>query len=219
MAATVGWARIALAGVIALALVAIGGAAALIFGIGSTDPPTADSVDAGFARDMSTHHQQAVLMAGIARDRTTDPEIALVATDIETLQNNQVGRMQGWLSLWGLNGASDEVMSWLPGHEHGGMTGMSDSDLAGGALMPGMADTDELLELRSTTGPAFDVLFLQLMIRHHQGGTEMASYAADHAGVAEVVTLARSMAETQGAEIATLTDMLTARGGTPLPAP
>lgn len=156
-------------------------------------------------------------MAGIARYGTSDPEIRYIATDIETLQNNQVGRMQGWLSLWGLDRASGTVMSWLP--EHGGMAGMSDSDLAGGALMPGMADTDELLELRSTTGPAFDVLFLQLMIRHHQGGTEMASYAADHAGVAEVVTLARSMAETQGAEIATLTDLLTARGGTPLPAP
>lgn len=219
MAATVRWARLALAGVIALALVAIGGAAVVILGIGSTDAPAADSVDAGFARDMSTHHQQAVLMAGIARDRTTDPEIALVAKDIEALQNNQLGRMQGWLSVWGLERASGTAMSWLPSDEQGGMSGMSDSDMAGGAAMPGMADTDELLQLRSATGPAFDVLFLQLMIRHHQGGTAMASYAADYAEVAAVRTLARSIAQTQGAEIATLTDMLTARGGTPLPAP
>jgi len=62
-------------------------------------------------------------------------------------------------------------------------------------------------------------LFLELMIRHHHGGTQMALYAAEHAGVQSVRTLARSMADTQSAEIGTLTDMLTARGGSPLAAP
>jgi uncharacterized protein (DUF305 family) len=85
--------------------------------------------------------------------------------------------------------------------------------------MPGMATEDELAELRSLSGSAFDVEFLRLMIRHHQGGREMAEYAAEHAAVPAVARLARTIAETQTAETGTMSDMLAARGGTPLPAP
>ena len=47
--------------------------------------------------------------------------------------------------------------------------------------MPGMATEDELANLRALSGTAFDVEFLRLMIRHHQGGLDMAQYAAEHA--------------------------------------
>jgi len=208
------WWRIGLGALVAAALVAIGGAGAIILGLGGNHYPAAASVDAGFARDMSTHHRQAVLMAGLARDRSADPEVALIAYDIETVQLSQVGQLQGWLALWGLSQSTGEPMSWMSGHEHAGTSGRSEV-----GLMPGMADADELDELRAAQGPAFDVLFLRLMIRHHQGGTQMANYAAEQAEIDALRTLARSMAETQAAEIATLTDMLTARGGTPLPAP
>ena len=57
------------------------------------------------------------------------------------------------------------------------------------------------------------------MIRHHQGGLPMAPYAAAHASEPAVRRLARTIAETQTAETQTMTQMLTARGGTPLPAP
>lgn len=214
--------RIGLGALIAVALIAIGGAGAVILGIGSTENPTADSVDAGFARDMSNHHREAVLMAGLARDRSTDPEVALMAYDIETVQLSQVGLMQGWLQLWGLSQSAGEPMSWMSDSSGmTGMTGMAGIDMSGfgSALMPGMATSAELDELRAAQGQDFDVLFLQLMIRHHQGGSAMANYAAQHAEVDSVRTLARSIAETQDAEIQTLTDMLTARGGTPLPAP
>ena len=86
-------------------------------------------------------------------------------------------------------------------------------------LMPGMATEDELAELRSLSGTDFDVEFLRLMIRHHQGGLEMAQYAAEHAEVPAVARLARTIADTQTAEATTMSDMLAARGGTPLPAP
>lgn len=210
--------RIGLGAVVVAALIAIGGAGAILLGLGATENPTADSVDAGFARDMSTHHRQAVLMAGLARDLSADPEVALIAYDIETVQLSQVGQMQGWLSLWDLSQSTGEPMSWLGGHDHGAASGGIVSP-AGTALMPGMASAPELDRLRTAQAADFDVLFLQLMIRHHQGGTQMANYAAEHAEVDAVRTLARSMAETQTAEISTLADMLTVRGGTPLPAP
>lgn len=207
-----GW-RITLGAIVVAALLAIGGAGAVIFGLGGSDPPAADSVDAGFARDMSVHHRQAVLMAGLARDRTTDPELALIAYDIETSQLNQVGQMQGWLAIWDLSQSTGEPMSWIGDHSGTDMGGSRDG------LMPGMATADDLDGLRAAQGRDFDVLFLQLMIRHHQGGAPMARYAAEHAEVDTVRTLAGSIAEAQSAEIDTLTDMLIARGGTPLSAP
>jgi len=207
------WWQIGLGVLLVSGLIVIGGAGAAILGLGGNDYPTADSVDAGFARDMSIHHRQAVLMAGLARDRSTDAEIALIAYDIESGQLAQVGEMQGWLSLWGLSQSTGEPMSWMGGH--GGM----DMSGSGAGLMPGMATADDLDELRAAEGAEFDKLFLQLMIRHHQGGAQMASFAAEHADVRPVRTLARSIANSQAVETRTLTDMLTARGGTPLPVP
>ena len=90
---------------------------------------------------------------------------------------------------------------------------------SGSALMPGMATEEELTNLRSLEGTAFDVEFLRLMIRHHQGGLKMAQYAAAHGETDVVRTLAKSIAESQTAETELMTGMLAERGGTPLPAP
>ena len=212
--------RTVLLAVIAVALVVLGGGLAVGLGIGDdTGPatPSVDSVDAGFSRDMAIHHLQGIEMANAALDRSTDPEVRQLAFDISATQTNQVGRMQGWLVLWGLPLTGEEHMAWM------GVTGghaMSGMDMgADGALMPGMATEEELTNLRSLSGPAFDVEFLRLMIRHHQGGSEMARYAAEHGDQAVVRSLARSIADTQAAETSTMTSMLTARGGTPLPPP
>jgi uncharacterized protein (DUF305 family) len=208
--------RAALLAVIAVGLVLLGGGLAVALGIGRDDAPatpTADSVDAGFSRDMARHHLQGVEMANLALERSTDPEVRQLAFDISATQTNQVGRMQGWLSLWGLPPSGGETMAWMddPTMAHGHGTA--------GGLMPGMATEEELTELRGLSGTAFDVQFLRLMIRHHQGGKEMAEYTAEHATEPAVATLGRSIAETQAAEVTTMTRMLTARGGTPLPAP
>ncbi|SCX52403.1 Uncharacterized conserved protein, DUF305 family [Klenkia marina] len=199
-----------LVAVIAAGLVVIGGALAVGLGIGRTDSPGAGSVDAGFSLDMSHHHLQAVEMANLAAARSSDPEVQSLAFDISQTQLNQVGRMQGWLTLWGLPVTGRNDMSWM---------GSSMHDHSSGGLMPGMATEDELAQLRAATGEDFDVLFLQLMIRHHQGGLEMAEYGAAHASEAVVRGLARSIVETQTAETGTMATMLAARGGSPLPAP
>jgi uncharacterized protein (DUF305 family) len=202
--------RTVLLAIIAVALVLLGGAGAVALGIGREDAPTADSVDAGFSRDMAAHHLQGVEMANLVADRSVDPEVRRLAFDISTTQTNQVGRMQGWLSLWGLTPTGGTPMAWMGGAGH---------DHSGSGLMPGMATEEELAELRSLSGTEFDVQFLRLMIRHHQGGAAMAEYAAAHAELAAVRTLARSIAQTQAAEVGTMADMLAARGGTPLPPP
>lgn len=213
--------RTALLAVTAVALVLLGGGAAVALGIGRDPAPTSDSVDAGFARDMSRHHIQGVEMANIALERSADPQIRQIAFDVSSTQTNQAGRMQGWLALWGLPLTGEPSMAWMTAGSGNGMAGMSGMsgapEAARGNLMPGMATEAELAELRSLAGPAFDVRFLQLMIRHHQGGKPMAEYAAERATEPAVRTLARAIADTQTAEVQTMTDMLTARGAAPLP--
>jgi uncharacterized protein (DUF305 family) len=208
--------RTALLAVIGVGLLLLGGGLGLIvgpaLGVGN-DTPAPDSVDAGFARDMATHHLQAVEMANLVPERSTDPVIEQLAFDIAELQLNQAGRMQGWLSLWDVRQTGGDRMAWMTDGEHAG------HDMTPGGRMPGMASEQELANLRSLTGEEFDVEFLRLMIRHHQGGFDMATYAADQAELPAVRNLARTIAETQDVETTTMADMLSERGGTPLPAP
>jgi uncharacterized protein (DUF305 family) len=203
--------------VLAGALVAAGVAIGAATGIGRPYVPTDDSVDAGFARDMIVHHEQAVKMAEVARDYSTDGPIRLLAFDIETQQIGQVGQMRGWLATWGRSENTDRPhMSWMggmpAGHQHG-------TDASGAALMPGMATADEMDKLARLKGTkAGDVFFLQLMIRHHEGGLEMANYAATNAKVDYVSNLASKIVTAQTSEVLQMESMLLARGGQKLPA-
>ena len=202
--------RTVLLAVVAVGLVLLGGGLAVVFGLGKDSGATPGAVDVGFSRDMSTHHLQGVEMANLATDHSQDPAVRGLAFDISSTQTNQVGRMQGWLALWGYSATGGDQMSWMSDDMHMHMTG---------GLMPGMATEDELAHLRSLSGPAFDVEFLRLMIRHHEGGLEMARDAQAHGETAVVRALAKSIADSQTAETRLMTGMLSARGGTPLPAP
>lgn len=207
--------RIPLLVLAAIGLLVLGFAAGALVWAGADGAPTPapGPVDIGFNQDMSAHHAQAVEMAGVALVRSTDPDVRRLAYDILTTQQSQLGRMQGWLQLWGAPARSaDGYMGWMAGHAHGDHTGH-------GAVsaMPGMAGAEELAALRRAEGGALDVVFLQLMLRHHQGGLPMLEYATEHAETAAVRGLAEKMTATQQGESRLITDMLTARGGGPLP--
>ncbi|MGI8693838.1 MAG: DUF305 domain-containing protein [Geodermatophilaceae bacterium] len=205
------WLVVVVAAVAAALLLLAGGALAVLTGIGRASFPSEGSVDAGFARDMSTHHRQAVTMAGLVRDRSVDPDIEPLAFDIESTQNNQVGMMQGWLRAWDLPvNTTATQMAWMSGQEAMDMTS---------GLMPGMATPEELDELRALSGPELDVRFLQLMIRHHMGGVPMAEYAVEHAETEVVRRLAQTIVDTQSAEVLSMEQLLRDRGGSVLPRP
>ena len=214
------------------------------FGASGTAPtPTSDSVDAGFARDMAVHHDQGVLMAHYAEQNTTDPEIDVMAYDIGYTQTDQLGQMQGWLSLWDLpDSGTAPRMAWMGGtaSDHG--MAMGSSAAAGGStsagsgaagsgaagsgaavsdtpLMPGMATDAEIAKLKGLKGTESDIFFLQLMIRHHQGGAAMMQYAAEHAALPVVRNFADKMRQAQTAEISVMTQILAEHGAEPLPAP
>ncbi|MCA2210500.1 DUF305 domain-containing protein [Nocardia rosealba] len=177
-------------------------------------------VDIGFNQDMSVHHAQAVDMAGIALIGSTDNDVRRLAYDIMTTQSNQIGRMQGWLQLWDAPSQSVEgFMGWMSeadsGHGHGASPTTAHHSPV--AAMPGMASQEEMTALRQATGPALDTMFLQLMLRHHQGGVPMLDYAAEQASTTAVRSLAATMSKTQSGESTLMTTMLTTRGATPLP--
>jgi uncharacterized protein (DUF305 family) len=175
-------------------------AAAFLIGFNLHRSPGDDSVEAGFARDMVVHHDQAVAMALLIRDRTADPLVKTLATDIVLTQQNQVGQMLGWLNVWGLPATGKELpMSWM-GHPTSG-------------LMPGMASPDEMTALAAMSGEAADVEFLRLMILHHQGGIAMAEAALQRSGNEQVRDLAGATVAAQQAEIATMESLLAAKTG------
>ncbi|WP_031085381.1 DUF305 domain-containing protein [Streptomyces sp. NRRL WC-3549] len=168
--------------------------------------PAEDSADVGFARDMSVHHQQAVEMAFLVRDRTDDEDVRRLAYDIVNTQANQRGMMLGWLESWGRPKSSEQPpMAWM-GHP---VTAVD------GSLMPGMATGTELDGLRSAEGRDAEVRFLRLMTVHHRAGADMARAAAESAGTEEIRNLAAGMARAQESEISLMADMLKARGTRP----
>ncbi|QHE68315.1 DUF305 domain-containing protein [Rhodococcus sp. WAY2] len=176
------------------------------------DPPRAATVsleplEVGFAQDMSSHHLQAIeLCHALASPR--EPMIDALCTQITSAQNQEIGVLSGWLMLLDQPQTSPQPMAWMgTGHHHSG------------AHMPGMASWTEMDELRRLTGPAAEAAFLQLMIRHHRGGLDMASHAAQHATTRAVAQLATSMVKEQSEEIGVMEPLLAARGGEQLPYP
>lgn len=83
--------------------------------------------------------------------------------------------------------------------------------------MPGMASQAELAALRGLTGAELDTNFLQLLLRHHQGGAGMLSYAAARAEQPVVANFARQVGSAQRTESDHLAKLLTMRGAKPLP--
>ncbi|WP_266477096.1 DUF305 domain-containing protein [Streptomyces sp. NBC_01481] len=212
------WAAIA---AVVLALL-FAGAATVASARGGDDTtsrtPSADSADAGFARDMSVHHQQAVEMSFIVRDRTQDDEVRRLAYDIANTQANQRGMMLGWLDLWGLPklAADREPMSWMTGegaHGGSGHSGHGGSSEAGdGALMPGMATRADLDRLGKAGGKQAEIEYLQLMIIHHNGGISMAEGCAKQCTVGPEKALAEGMVAAQRSEVELMVDLLHKRG-------
>jgi len=157
---------------------------------------------------MATHHAQAVEMAFVIRDKSLDETLRAVAYDIIVTQSTQRGVFMGWLQAWGVPQASSAPrMAWMRGHAH--------VERGGTSLMHGMASDEELRRLRAAPGSDAEILFLQLMIRHHEGGVIMAREVEALTRRADVLGIARSIDSAQRVEIAAMTEMLVKRGARP----
>jgi uncharacterized protein (DUF305 family) len=176
---------------------------ALGLGIGLLVPhltrPGDDSVEAGFLRDMSTHHAQAVEMSMIAHANSDNADIVTLAGDIALTQHGQISYMQAWLRGWNLSPTSSQApMAWMPDSAGSVVNG----------LMPGMATPEQIAALRKATGKQLDVQFLTLMRQHHLGGIHMAQEALRLTKNKDITWLAQTMVASQQGEINLIDDLL-----------
>lgn len=150
---------------------------------------TFNDADVAFAQGMIPHHSQAVEMATMALEQSSNPAILDLAAQIQEAQDPEIEQMRGWLAAWG----QEEMTSDMEGME--GMEGMDDGSTEG------MMDETEMRALSEATGPTFDRQFVDLMIRHHQGAIAMANTVLDESTDPEVRALAEAVITAQEGEI------------------
>jgi uncharacterized protein (DUF305 family) len=136
----------------------------------------------------------------MVRDRSASRDIPIIARRIEVSQEMEVETMERWLR------ERDEDVPTAEDHEndHGG----------GGNLMPGMVGHDKLAELAAAEGREFDRMFLEYMIRHHQGALTMVEqlYAKNGGNEASIDLFARHAESDQSIEINRMAALLRRMG-------
>ena len=125
--------------------------------------------DVTFLQHMIVHHQQAVEMAVLVKERTNTDEIVAIAGRIESSQADEIAFMKGWLAARG-EPLEDPAMKGHAAHMH--------------HMMAGMASPEQMQALAAAKGAEFDRQFLTLMIAHHEGAIEMVEKLLDADGSA-----------------------------------
>lgn len=141
---------------------------------------TPNSADVSYARMMIVHHGQALEMTRLATGRAGSTPVKRLAARITATQQPEIEAMRGWLE-------SNGVAKSQEGHDHG--------------AMPGMATPEQLAELRAAKGKAFDALFVQLMITHHQGAITMATEALSEGNNVQIEEMATDIVAQQTVEM------------------
>jgi uncharacterized protein (DUF305 family) len=167
----------------------------------ATRTPSHTDADAAFMTGMIGHHAQAVLIAGWAPSHNASRAIQALCERIVVGQRDEIGLMQRWLTEWNLPVPSaDASHDMMPGMEH-----------MAHKMMPGMLNADELKQLDRANGQDFDRLWLQSMIKHHEGALTMIKDLLASPGAARddaVFKFVSDMNADQGIEIERMTGML-----------
>jgi len=162
--------------------------------------PYADA-DVEFMSGMIPHHAQAVVMAGWAPTHGARPDVAVLCERIVVGQRDEIAMMREWLADRGLE-VPDATST-----RHKMKMGDSVHEM----LMPGMLSDEEMAALDKARGPEFDRLFLEGMIKHHQGAIDMVDVLFKSYGAAQdetVFKFASDVYADQGIEIARMHEML-----------
>jgi uncharacterized protein (DUF305 family) len=187
--------RIGVVGAVLAVLTILGGCAG--DADGSADQPAAQTfneADVKFAQTMIPHHEQAIEMSDIILSKSgVDPEVTTLAQQIKDAQAPQMTTMTGFLAAW--------EQPLIPDH-----SAEADEDHwdAEGVLTP-----EEMQELMATNGSAGQQLFLEGMIKHHEGAVTMVKDEIDNGENPDAVALARAINDGQTAEIKTMESLLT----------
>jgi uncharacterized protein (DUF305 family) len=137
--------------------------------------------DVEFMSGMIPHHAQAVIMAGWAPSHGARADVAILCERIVVAQRDEIVMMQNWLRDRG-----QPVPDATSTRHKMKMNGV-ELDM----LMPGMLTDREMADLDRARGPAFDRLFLNGMIKHHQGAIDMVDVLFNSYGAAQDETVFR----------------------------
>ncbi|WP_155126531.1 DUF305 domain-containing protein [[Actinomadura] parvosata] len=161
--------------------------------VGPTPSPTV-AADVRFAEGMIPHHRQALEMTSMVEARTTTASIRAFARQISAAQTPEIKAMTAWLAELGRSAPA--------GHQH------EQGEASYGMASYGMATEAELNALRAARGGAFDRLFLQLMIRHHEGAVKMAGEELAGGRDQRMRLMAKDVYSGQSIEIARMREVL-----------
>jgi uncharacterized protein (DUF305 family) len=174
---------------LALALSACGGSAAPAADAGAQH----NDADVGFVQMMVPHHEQAIEMAEIAHERTQSTEVRALAEEIRAAHDPQLTALTGLLESWGAAPA-DDGMAGMEGMGHSGMSGMT-----------GQGGMDALA---GASGAAFDSMFLEMMIVHHESAVADAQRAVAEGTNPQAKDLAAQIVSSQTAELDQMRQLL-----------
>ena len=122
-----------------------------------------NAADVEFMTGMIPHHAQAVVMAGWAASHGARPDVRVLCERIVVAQGDEIAMMRNWLRDRG-----QPVPAADATHHRMKMNGV-EHDM----LMPGMLSPEEMAQLDKARGPEWDRLFLQGMVKHHEGALKM----------------------------------------------
>lgn len=155
--------------------------------------PTFTEADVAFVHGMIMHHAQALVLTALVPEHSSSGTLGGLAERMETSQKDEITWLRTWLARRG-----------QPATE-GGMP-----DHAMHTRMPGMLSPQQLDQLRAARGPAFDRLFIELMIQHHEGALVMVGelFATGGGQEPELYQFASHVDADQRAEIARMRRVL-----------
>ncbi|SHU24631.1 putative lipoprotein [Mycobacteroides abscessus subsp. abscessus] len=145
-----------------------------------------NDADVMFLQMMYPHHAQAVEMAKLVPTRSQNQQVKDLAAAIEKAQAPEMQQMTTLLAGFGKPAPSAT---------------MSHS-------MPGLMTPQQMTELTGLSGAAFDKMWLQMMVEHHQGAITMANDELKNGTNADAKAMAQAIITTQQAEITTMNGML-----------
>lgn len=197
-----------LGGALATTLITIAALAGCSTAAQAPTPPAASTgqahnqADVSFAQGMIPHHAQAVDMAKLAPTRAGSPKVKQLAGAIQGAQQPEIDQMTGFLRDWQapLPQTGDQAM--------GGMQHAGDGGQPMGGAGHGMMTDQQMAELERSNGPAFDRLFLRMMVDHHRGAITMANAELADGQNPEAKQLARRIVDAQQREIDEMTGLL-----------
>ncbi|MEU5976912.1 DUF305 domain-containing protein [Streptomyces sp. NPDC047315] len=161
-------------------------------------PGAFNDADVMFAQMMIPHHEQALEMSALAKDRAQDAQVIKLAEQIAGAQDPEIQKMKSWLAAWG----KPESGGSMPGMDHGSSGGSGDSG------MDGMMTDQDMAALKAAKGKNFDTLFAQLMVKHHEGAITMAKDEQKNGKNATAKKLAGEVVQGQQAEVDEFTAIL-----------